>query len=81
MPPTDTATVRPTARLAGTVNASRLSYAELAAAVGCSKSLIGQIVADGAATSLYRAEALAAALGVPVAVLFRHKNGDPIGGE
>lgn len=75
-----TATVRPTARLAPAVARSPHSYADLARMVGCSKALIGQIV-NGAATSLTRAEALAAALGLPVSVLFRHKNGDPIGGE
>jgi len=78
--PTSAGTVRPTRELASTYATGDKSYADLAAAVGCSKALVGQIIAEGQPTSIERAEAIADALGAPVSRLFRHKNGDPIGG-
>lgn len=77
---TATGTVRPTRELAAAYAAGTKSYADLATAAGCSKALVGQIIGKGQPTSLERAEAIAEALGQPVGRLFRHKNGDPIGG-
>lgn len=82
---TDTGTVRPTPELRTALDERNVSYSDLvealhAAGVPTSKSLVGQIVKDGAPTSTVRADAIAAYLDVPAARLFRHKNGDIYGG-
>ncbi len=77
--PAPTCTVSPTPALSAAYRAGKSSYTDLAKAVGCSKALVGQIMA-GQPTSLERAEAIAEHYGQPVSVLFRHKNGDMIGG-